>query len=210
MKNKNYEAYIENFPTKNQKPDYPTGCESVALYTLLKYYNINVTVDNIIDKLNKGEKPHYEDKIMYGGNPEREFLGDPKRKDGYGVYEKPIEKVANIYKPGIKNISGTDFNDILKLVKKGYPVQVWSSINCLEPKIASHTWIDRKTNKEIKWKQPFHSLVLIGYSKNKVVVSDPYVGAIQEFDKEKFEKAYNFFGKRALYYEELIKKNIPK
>ena len=203
-KKKNYEALIENFPVQNQFPDYPVGCESIALYTLLKYYNVDVTIEDIVNNLKKGERPHYEGATMYGGDPEIEFLGDPRDVYSYGVYEKPIEEVANIFKPGIKNISGTPFEDILKLVKNGFPVQVWSSINCLEPKYANHSWIDRRTNKEITWKQPFHSLVVIGYSNDKVVVSDPDSGSIREFDKQKFENAYNFFGKRALYYEEVI------
>ena len=200
-KNKKYDAYIENFPVLNQFPDYPVGCESVALYTLLKYYNVSVTVDDIINNLKCGERPHYEGDKMFGGDPEIEFLGDPKDVYSYGVYEKPIEDVANIFKEGIKNISGTSFDKVLELVKEGHPVQVWSSINCLEPKYADYTWIDRRTNKEIRWKQPFHSLVVIGYNKDKVVVSDPDSGSIREFDREKFENAYNFFGKRALYYE---------
>ncbi|MBR2833520.1 MAG: P1 family peptidase [Bacilli bacterium] len=201
-KNKNFEALIEDFPVQNQFPDYPVGCESVALYTLLKYHNVDVTIEDIVNNLKKGERPHYEGETMYGGDPEIEFLGDPKDVYSYGVYEKPIEEVANKFKSGIKNISGTSFKDILELVKNGYPVQVWSSINCLEPKYANHSWIDRRTNKEIKWKQPFHSLVVIGYSNDKVVVSDPDSGSIREFDRQKFENAYNFFGKRALYYEE--------
>ena len=207
IKSKNYEALIDNFPVQNQFPDYPVGCESVALYTLLKYYNVGVTIDDIVNNLKKGEKPHYEGNTMYGGDPEIEFLGDPKDIYSYGVYEKPIEEVANKFKPGIKNISGTPLEDVLKLVKKGYPVQVWSSINCLEPKYANHTWIDRRTNKEIKWKQPFHSLVVIGYSNDKVVVSDPDSGGVREFNRQKFENAYNFFGKRSLYYEEKVTHN---
>ena len=202
MEINNYEVLIKNFPVQSQFPEYPTACESVALYTLLKYYNVNVTVDDIINKLKKGEKPHYEEGIMYGGNPEIEFVGNPKNKSGYGVYEKPIENVANTYKKGIKNISGTPFQDILKLVKQGYPVQVWTSIDNLPPKIANFTWIDRKTNKEIIWKQPFHSVVIIGYTKDKVIVSDPHTGSVRRFDKKDFEKAYNFFDKRALYYNE--------
>ena len=197
-----YEALIKNFPVQNQFPNYPTGCEAVALYTLLNYYKVNVTIDEIIDKLDKGQQPHYEGDKMYGGNPELEFLGNPKTRFGYGVYEKPIEKVANTFKKGIKNITGTPLIDILKLVKKGYPVQVWTSIDCKDPKIADYTWIDKKTNKEIIWKQPFHSLVLIGYNKDKILVSDPHDGTIKEYDIDKFEKAYNFFGRRALYYDE--------
>ena len=193
---------IKNFQTENQFPDYPTGCESVALYTLLKYYNIEISIDDIINKLPKGEIPHYKGDIMYGGDPEREFLGDPKTKNGYGVYEKPIEKIANSYKKGIKNITGSPLNNILKLVKKGYPVQVWTSIDCKEPKISNKTWIDKKTDKKIIWKQPFHSLIIIGYTKDQIITADPHEGKIKYYEKKDFEKAYNFFGKRALYYEE--------
>ncbi len=200
-KNLKLDTYIDNYPIVNQFPDYPVGCESVALYTLLKYYNIDVSINDIIDKLKKGEKPHYEGEIMYGGDPEIEFLGDPKDIYSYGVYEKPIADVANIYKKGIKNISGLSLDSVLDIVRNGHPVQVWSSINCLEPKIANHSWIDKRNNKKIIWKQPFHSLVIIGFSKKNIVVSDPDSGSIRVFDKSKFEKAYDFFGKRALYYE---------
>ena len=37
-----------------QHPDYPTGCESAALYILLKYYNVNVTMEEIVNALPKG------------------------------------------------------------------------------------------------------------------------------------------------------------
>lgn len=202
IKNKNYEALIEDFPIMNQYPKYPVGCESVALYTLLKYYDVDVTVDDIINNLKKGERPHLEDDVMYGGDPEREFLGDPRDVYSYGVFDKPIMDVANKFKPGIKNISGANFTEILDLVKKGYPVQVWASIDANKPAISEKSWIDRKTGNKIFWKKPEHSLVVIGYSKDKVVVSDPDKGCIREMDRNSFEESYNFFLKRALYYEE--------
>jgi len=73
IKNKHYEAFIENYPVMNQYPEYPVGCESVALYTLLKYYDIRVTIDDIINNLEKGERPHYENNVMYGGALKENF-----------------------------------------------------------------------------------------------------------------------------------------
>jgi len=70
------------------------------------------------------------------------------------------------------------------------------------PTISDKSWIDRKSGNRIYWKKPEHSLVVIDYSKDKVVVSDPDKGAIREMDRNSFERSYNFFGKRALYYEE--------
>ena len=76
---------IDNFPTYYQYPDYPNGCESSALYNLLRFYKINVSMSQIVNALRKGDGPHYEDGVYYGGNPEIEFVGDPTDEHGYGV-----------------------------------------------------------------------------------------------------------------------------
>ena len=201
MKNKNYKSYIDGVKSINQFPDYPVGCESVALQILLNYYGVDVSADDIVNELKKGDRPHYEGETLSGGNPEVEFVGDPRDIHSYGVYEKPIADVANKFKPGIKNITGTDLIDLFKLVDEGYPIQVWSSIKLINP-FVSQKWIYKTTGETISWKAQLHSVVLIGYSDDVVVVSDPDVGAIREFDRIKFEEVYNYFGKRALYYNE--------
>ena len=201
IKSRKYRAYIEGVKPINQFPDYPVGCESIALQILLNYYGVVVSAVDIVNGLKKGDVPHYDGETLYGGNPEKEFVGDPRDIHSYGVYEKPIAEVANKFKPGIKNITGTDLNDLLKLIDEGYPVQIWSSIKLLEPFI-SQKWIHKDTGNIINWKAQLHSVVLMGYSDDVVVVADPDVGAIREFDRKKFEEIYNYFGKRALYYNE--------
>lgn len=64
------EAFIDNLPAVNQFPDYPVGCESVALYQLLKYYNVDVTIENIVEKSKKSKTPYEEDGVLYGGDSE--------------------------------------------------------------------------------------------------------------------------------------------
>lgn len=96
---------INNVITVNQNPYYPTGCESVALYILLSFYDINVSVDDIINNLKKGDLPHIEDGKFYGANPETEFVGNPLSDYSYGVYNYPIKEVANIFKSGVKTTS---------------------------------------------------------------------------------------------------------
>lgn len=120
---------IDNFPTFHQYPKYPNGCESVALYNLLRYYNVNVTIDEIVNTLKKGEKVHFEHNVLYGGNPEIEFVGDPRDIHGYGVFQKPIIDVANQYKKGIIDYTGHSFDEVLELVKKKIPVQIWCLIS---------------------------------------------------------------------------------
>lgn len=191
---------IANFPTYSQFPTYPNGCESIALYTLLKYYNVEVTPEDIVNKLKKGVGPYWKDEVLYGGDPEIEFVGDPKDPHGYGVYQKPIIEVANQYKSGIIDYSGHSLNQVLDIVKRNIPVQVWVSIDLKDTKKCT-SWINPSTGKKIDWICNLHSVVIIGQNSNKIIVSDPYNGSIVEYSRTQFEKMYNLFGKRAIYYE---------
>ena len=193
---------ITNFPTVNQFPNYPNGCEIAALYLLLKYYNVNVTLEQLANNLDKGPAPFKIDGIYFGSDPEYKFVGDPRKtnKQGYGVYQKPIAKLANMYKGGIIDYTGHDLDSVLKIVKSGRPVQVWASINLKETTICQ-SWIDVDSGKKIDWRCNLHSMVIVGYTYNDVIVSDPYTGTIRSFSKTLFEKIYNNYGKRALYYE---------
>lgn len=190
---------IDNFPTYYQYPDYPNGCESFALYNLLRFYKINVSMSQIVNTLKNGDGPHYEDGIYYGGNPEIEFVGDPIDEHGYGVYQKPIIKVANKFKSGMVDYTGHSLNDILSIVKKGIPVQIWASVNMQNTDICTN-WIYKPTGEKINWICKLHSVVVIGYNKNKVFVSDSYTGKIECYNRKQLEKIYNLYGKRAIYY----------
>lgn len=198
-KQKQEKVYIEGVPTINQNPDYPTGCESVALTILLKYYGVAVTPADIIAHLNTGELPYTENEVTYGGNPELEFVGNPFTQNSFGVYEKPIAEVANMYKEGIIDATGADFETILEFVKNGKPVMVWTSINLLAPYI-SKSWIYKPTGETIYWKAQEHAVVIIGYTKDKVIISDPYGGEVKYQSRNIFKERYNYFGKKALYY----------
>lgn len=190
---------IPNFPTFYQYPNYPNGCESAALYNLLRFYEVNVTMSQIVNTLKKGDIPHYENGIYYGGNPEIEFVGDPTSINGYGVYQKPIIEVANKFKTGIVDYTGHSLNEVLEIVKTGTPVQIWTSVNMQNTNICTN-WIYKETGEKINWICKLHSVVIIGYNKNKVIISDSYTGKITSYNRKQVEKIYNLYGKRAIYY----------
>lgn len=190
---------INNFPTYNQYPDYPNGCESAALYNLLRFYNVNINMSQLVNALKKGDGPHYEDGVYYGGNPELEFVGDPTDSHGYGVYQKPIIEVANKFKSGMIDYTGHSLDEVLAIVKKGIPVQIWASVNMQNTDICTN-WIYKETGKKINWICKLHSVVVIGFNKNKVIVSDSYTGKIESYNRKQVEKTYNLYGKRAIYY----------
>ncbi len=178
---------------------YPTGCESAALTLLLKYWGVNVTVKKVVDALPKGEKPYIEDGIKYGGNPYKEFIGDPSDSRSYGVYDIPIQNVANKFKSGIINGRGMSLNEVLAVVKQNRPVIVWSSMNMGVPHY-SNSWIYKPTGEKIKWLADLHAILVIGFNDTEVITSDTLTGTIRYFNRTTFEKRYNSFGKRALYY----------
>lgn len=192
---------IDNFPTFNQFPDYQNGCESVALYNLLRFYNVDVSMKEIVNLLKKGDSPYRINDVLYGGNPEIEFVGNPQDKNGYGVYQKPIIEVANYFKKGMIDYTGHSLDEVLEIVKENIPVQVWVSINLSDTQICA-SWIYPETGELIDWICDLHSVVIVGFNSKYVYVSDSYTGDIQEYDREQFEKIYNLFGQRAIYYNE--------
>lgn len=195
----NNEFVIERKITYNQFPLYPTGCESVALYILLKYNDIEITVDEIINELKKGELPYTISGSAYGGNPEKEFIGDPRNDYSYGVYNEPLKQIALKYKDGIISKIGMEFEEMLNIVKEKRPVLVWTTINLTLPYI-SQSWIYKPTGEIINWISGEHAVVVIGYNDTQIIVSDPYTGTIRYLDKELFKNRYNYLGKRVLYY----------
>lgn len=194
-------AYIEGVPTINQYPEYPVGCESVALTILLRYYGINVSVNDVISNLKKGSLPYWEDDNKYGGNPEVEFVGSPYNENSYGVYNHPIGEVANMYKSGANIRDNIDFDEVLSIVSSGRPVLVWTSMYLAIPYI-SDGWTYKLTGEWINWKANEHAVVLIGYNDDMVIISDPIGGSIKYQSRSIFESRYNYYGKKAIYYDE--------
>ena len=190
---------MEREITYSQFPDYPTGCESASLYILLKYYDVDVTTEQIVDALKKGSLPYKIEDEMYGGNPEEEFVGDPRNDYSYGVYNKPIAEVAETFKPNVQNVEGLELEQVLEIVSENRPVMVWTTIGNLPSRI-SEIWLDRTTGEKIYWKENEHAVVIIGYNSKQVIVSDPYTGRITKYYKEIFKENYNYMGKKAVYY----------
>lgn len=191
--------YINGVPFINQYPNYPTGCESVALTILLNYYGVMVTPDDVINTLKKGPIPYVKNGIIYGGNPETEFVGNPYSLNSFGVYEKPIAEVANKFKEGITIATGTEFDEILKIVGTGTPVLIWTSMGLSAPYIST-SWTYEPTGEKIYWKANEHAVVLIGYTPDKVIISDPIGGKMKYQSLSIFRERYNYYGKKALYY----------
>lgn len=95
---------------------------------------------------------------MLGGNPEIEFIGDPRTNYSYGVYNRLIQEVAVLFKSGVISKVNFDFSEVLKLIFQKYSVMVWMIIN-LSKSFISQTWNYPKTREIIKWISGEHAMV---------------------------------------------------
>ncbi len=196
----NKKVEINNIIAYNQHPKYPNGCETVALYILLNHYDNSITIDKIIDKLPKGPYPYLKDGILYGANPEKEYVGSPDGKC-YGVYNKPIAETANKFKKGFKAKNNVSLKEIKRILDTGNPLIAW--IKLLPDKTETiYTWTDYETGKLIEYPSIMHAIVIYGYDNNNIYISDPYDGEKYMLDTKKFENYFSKLGRRIVYYDD--------
>ena len=117
------------------------------------------------------------------------FLGNPRDNTSYGCMSQPIVNAANKYfkvnnmSAVAKNISGTDFKEILGMVAQGDPIVIWNTIDMRQP-----------------WMSPEHCVVITGYDLNKniVYIMDPMEGNITR-NLETFQSRYEEMHSQAVY-----------
>ena len=187
-----------------QYPDYPTGCESVSLYMLLNYYGVDVTVNQIYDLLPMGPLPYYEDGIKYGANPEREFVGNPRSYDSFGVYNEPIADVAEQFKSGVVTETNASIEKIKSILDTGNPVLAWYVSAPMRRIMYRRSWLDYQTGELVRWPGGEHAVVICGYDETSLTYRDPNSGTTVIIDYDTFSKSYTELGSRIVYYTDQI------
>lgn len=199
--------------------NYPVGCELVSAQMLFAYNEIQITVDDMV-KHNYINLASFEDKDgkRYGGNPNREFVGDPKDIHSYGCYVGAIKSLFNSfistnnltdYK--VIDLSGNSLSDLCEqYVKYGIPVMIWASMD-MKPLKDGDKWIDKVSGEEIVWKAGEHCLLLVGYDNTGYYFNDPMKGKAVHYDYNQVDEIYDALGKQAITFieKEYIDK-IPK
>ena len=185
-----------------QFPDYPTGCESVSLYMLLKYYGVDVTVEQIYDLLPRGPQP-YEDEngIRHGGDPEREFVGDPRSEHSYGIFNEPMAQVARQFRPQVLTEKGVSIERIREILATGNPVLAWYVSAPKRDIMYRWSWLD-ENGKTVVWPGGEHAVVACGYDDTSITYRDPNSGTTVIIDYDTFAKSFTEMGGRIVYYAE--------
>ena len=185
-----------------QYPDYPTGCESASLYILLQYYDIEVTMEEIVEALPKGPRP-YEgaNGVIYGADPEKEFVGDPTLSNSYGVFNQPIAETANGFKDGAVAVNGISTFEIEKIVSNGVPLIAWVSMYPEKEPTVSR-WYDYVTSEQITWVGGEHAVVVYGEADGEYLISDPITGEKGVLTEKELNTGLERYGGKIVYYPE--------
>lgn len=169
-----------------QNPEYPAGCESMALTMMLNYFGYDIPKNEIIDNY-----------LIYSKNNfVMGYTGYPDKSPGGGIYAPGMTNTANrflleknsVYEA--KNISGTKLTDIFPYVAKGYPVMVWTTVNQNPCKRSNETI--RYGDIDYIWTYNEHCVLLTGYNLiDKTVTLNDSISGVISLNIDEFQKTYD-------------------
>jgi uncharacterized protein YvpB len=176
-----------------QNPELPTGCESVALTALLKYYGFTDL-----------DKTYIADNyLIYSstGDCKDGFIGDPHTTKGAGCFSNVMRQVADNYlydqnaNLAAYDLSGATINELLQSLDYGDPVLIWTTINMVEPSIDKSDLMVG----DYEFYHNEHCVVLMGYNLDgeKLYIMDPLEGIVER-DLDDFYDIYKKIGKYAV------------
>lgn len=125
------DAYKIDMEVVLQNPELPTGCEITSLTMVLNYLGFGVTKTELVDGYLTCKDP--------GTATFKEaFIGSPYDPSSYGCFAPVIIDTANKYLKAndsgriVKNLTGSDFDFLLREVASNHPVIIWTSINQID------------------------------------------------------------------------------
>jgi uncharacterized protein YvpB len=191
-------------PIVKQMPELPRGCEVTTLTMMLNHAGVKANKMSLAKQVKKDPAPlRYIKGKKHFGNPSYGFVGDMYSfsRPGFGVFNKPIESLANNYMPGrIINLSGNSFDAVLNYVAAGRPVWVitTSTFNYVPSKYWQ-TWYTPQGTVRITMKE--HSVLVTGYDNKYVYFNDPLDGMKNKKKPIKqFIAGWKQYGNQAISY----------
>jgi uncharacterized protein YvpB len=202
-------SLLINAPFISQWPELPTGCEVTSAAMLLNYYGFKADKYALSwDYLPIADPVFYfdDDGNYYGPDPYKYFIGDPEMFEGFGCYAPVIEGMLNKYlqdnssKYRALDISGCNFDYLIKCLNEEKPVMVWANGNQM-PLFESSNWIT-PSGISVNWLGNEHCMLLIGYDQNGLWFNDPLMEdaayGIVVYDRDEFEYYWIMLGKQAV------------
>lgn len=181
--------------------DYPTGCESVTTWMALNYMGYDISVDRFIDNYIDTFTISWGENIMFGEDPNKYFIGDPRTANSFGCYSPVIKKALTAYagENAVHDLSGMSIDEMIdEYVSKGIPVILWATMDMVQS-IEGRTWYIERTGETYTWIGKEHCLLLAGWDNDKYYFYDPLEEhGLIAYEKELVSKRYAELGKQAL------------
>ena len=182
-------------PLLNQmdEPSLYNGCEVTSLAMLLNYIGMDVSKNELADKV---ATVPFEDEAGKHGDPREGFVGDITGVNpGYSVYSAPMIDLASQYvrSEQIVDLSEQDFDKILAALSQKQPVWCITTVTFAETN-DMETWETAKGSIDISWN--VHSVLITGFDKEHIFLNDPY-GEKRAVDRDDFIAAWHQMGEQA-------------
>ena len=189
-------------PTQSQLPDLPNGCEVTSLSMLLTAGGTPVDKDVLArDQPTNPTPPVFSGppgdfySISRWGNPNTAFVGNVEGY-GYGIYHAPLAKLLDRKTQGhALDLTGRPFSEILARLRLGTPIVLWTTSTFAPPT----RWVTWTTSEgPVRATQLEHAVLLVGYTRDKLVVNNPLTGRQEQVSPAPFIAAWQQMGRQAL------------
>ncbi len=191
---------IQGVPLICQFPEFPSGCESVASVMALQYAGEKISVTRFIDSYLNTGAVYRKDGVLYGPDPYKSFVGDPRSQYALGCYAPVIENALVRYfgdAARVKNTTGETFDTLCeRYIAHNVPVLVWVSIY-MKDTGQGNVWYTQD-GKRFQWITNEHCMLLVGYDEGGYYFNDPYSGKQLYYDKQLSARRYETFGRQSL------------
>ncbi len=191
---------IEGVPLICQFPAYPTGCETVASVMALQYAGERISAGTFIDTYLDMGAVYRKDGVLYGPDPYKKFVGDPRSPYSLGCFAPVIEKALVRYfgsSTRVKNTTGETLDGLCHTyIQQNIPVIVWVSINMRDTG-KGNVWYTTE-GERFEWITNEHCMLLVGFDETQYFFNDPYSGKQLQYEKVLVKRRYDTFGKQSL------------
>ena len=191
-------------PLVMQNPELPTGCEITSITMVVNFYGYDYDKITMTDKyLDKSDNFYYDNGQLFGPNPQKFFLGNPRSTSGYGLqcfsgtWVNTLNKVfeENKSEHYAEDISGRSLEDLEGELQSA-PILISASID-MNPASPRVLFKDSETKEDVTTYRNFHCVVLVGYDEDYYYVNDP-LGTFSKLEKARLERAYTSTGQQAV------------
>lgn len=164
-----------------QAPQLPNGCEATSLAMVLRYHGYGVDKMDIAYSYIPREDFEWTENNVWGPHPEAAYAGDPGDL-GFYCFAPPVVAGANAYLDeqgsslSAVDISGAGLDIFQAYLAQGYPVLIWTTLDCSEPTFSTFAWALPPDGEIYVPYSNLHCEVLYGYDTEFFYLCDPLQG----------------------------------